>query len=218
MYKRTAGLIISGVLVTGAVGAVAMTPATATTSDNAVTSRLASIKSALGGLVSDGTLTQSQADKVASTLDTKLPKHGPEGPDGREGPGGRFGGKGMHKGDEAAAKALGMTTAKLRTALESGKSLADVAKAQKVSVSSLVKALVTVRETELAAAVKDGHLTQAQANTMKSTLTQRITDRVNDVRPDHGPGGPGHGPRGADRSPASGSTSGGMMSTPSSAT
>jgi hypothetical protein len=212
MYKRTAGLIISGVLVTGAVGAVAMTPASATTSDNVVTSRLASIKSALSGLVSDGTLTQSQADKVASTLDTKLPKRGPGG---FEGPGGRFGGMGMHKAEDAAAKALGMTTDKLHTALEGGKSLADVAKAQKVSVSSLVSAMVTASETELAAAVKDGHLTQAQANTMKSTLTQRITDRVNDVRPDRGPG---HGPRGADRSPASGSTSGGMMSTPSSTT
>jgi hypothetical protein len=122
---------------------------------------------------------------------------------------------GMHKVDEAAAKALGMTTVKLHTALESGESLADVAKAQKVSVSALVKAMVTARETELAAAVKDGHLTQAQVNTMKSTLTQRITDRVNDVRPERGQG---RGPRGADRSPASGSTSGGMMSTPSSAT
>jgi hypothetical protein len=169
-----------------------------------VTSRLASIKSALSGLVSDGTLTQKQADKVASTLDSKLPKGGPGG---HEGPGGRFG---MHKAEDAAAKALGMTTDKLHAALEGGKSLADVAKAQKVSVASLVKAIVKATEAELATAVKEGHLTQAQANTMKSSLTQRITDHVNDVRPDRGP-------RGTDGAPSTSRTSNGS-STPSSTT
>ncbi|HYO18727.1 MAG TPA: hypothetical protein VES02_08700 [Dermatophilaceae bacterium] len=211
MLKRTTGLVLAGILTTGAVGAVAMTPASATTSDNVVTSRLAGLKSALSGLVSDGTLTQSQADKVASTLDTKLPKRGPGG---HEGPGGHFGRMGMHQAQDVAAKALGMTTDKLHTALEGGKSLADVAKAQKVSVSSLVRAMVTATEGELAAAVKDGSMTQAQADKMKSRLTERITDRVNNTRPDRGPV---HGPRGAEKAPA-GSTSGGMMGTPSGTT
>jgi len=206
MYKRTAGLILTGVLTTGAVGAVAMTPASATTSDNVVTSRLAGIKSALSGLVKDGTLTQSQADKVASTIDTKLPKGGPGG---HQGPGGRFGGMGMHKAQDAAAKALGLTTDKLHAALESGKSLADVAKAQKVSVASLVKAMVKATEAEIAAAVKAGSMTQAQANTMKASLTQRITDHVNHVRPDHGPRGAYTAP------PTSGTSTGTMGTTPS---
>jgi hypothetical protein len=212
MYKRTAGLILSGVLATGAIGAVAMTPASATTSDNAVTSRLAGIKSALSGLVSDGTLTQSQANKVASTLDSKLPKGGPGGPGGL---GGHFGGMGMRTAHDAAAKALGLTVDKLHTALEGGKSLADVAKAQKVSVSSLVKAMVTAAQGELTAAVKDGTMTQAQADKIKSSLTERITDRVNDVRPDHGPG---RGQRGTESSPSTSDTPGGTTSTPSSTT
>ena len=190
MYKRTAGLVLSGILATGAVGAVAMTPASATTSDNAVTSRLAGIKSALSGLVSDGTLTQSQADKVATTLDTKLPQRG------HGHPGDRFGGMGLSKVHEAAAAALGLTTAQLHAAREGGKSLADVAKDQKVSVGSLVKAMVTAAQAQLATAVKDGTLTQAQADTMKSMLTQRITDHVNGTRPEGGNGrghGRGHG-------------------------
>lgn len=189
MQKRTAGLILSGILATSAAGAVAITPAFATVSDNVVTSRIASIKSALSGLVSEGTLTQSQADKVASTLDSKLPKHG------MGGPGGHFGWMGMTETRDAAAKALGITTDKLHTALQSGKSLADVARDQKVPVSSLVKAMVAATQDRLAAAVKAGTITQQQADAMKSSLTERITDRVNGVRPDHGAGhGPGHGP------------------------
>jgi hypothetical protein len=203
MHKRTTGLIFSGILATSAVGAVAITPASATTSTNVVTSRLAGIKSALSGLVSDGTLTQSQADKVAKTLANKLPKRGVPGP------GSRFGGMGMTQTRDAAAKALGLTPAKLQTALKSGKSLAGVAKDQKVSVDSLVKAMVTATEAELATAVKDGTLTQARADKSKSSLTQRITNRVNRVRPDRGPG---HGLRGAQRSSSTGGTSGGASS------
>jgi hypothetical protein len=183
MHRRTTGLILSGILATGAVGAVAMTPASASTSTNPVTSRLAGIKGALSGLVGDGTLTQAQADKVATTLDNKLPKRGMRG---MPGPGGGFGG--MAQAQDAAAKALAMTTTQLRTALQGGKSLATIAKDQKVSVDSVVKAMVTATEGELATAVKDGTLTQARADKIKSSLTAQITNRVNRVRPDRGQG------------------------------
>ena len=209
MYKRTTGLILTGILVTGAVGAVAITPASATTSDNVVTSRLAHIKSALSGLVSDGTLTQAQADKVAGTLDSQLPMGG------RGGMGGRSGGMGMTQTHDAAAKALGMTSDELYAAVQGGKSLADVAKDQKVSVDSLVKAMVAAAEAELATAVKDGTMTQAQADTMKSSLTARITDQVNGVRPGRGQG---RGMGGAGWSSSPGNTSGAPSSTPSSTT
>jgi hypothetical protein len=214
MRKRTTSLVLAGVLAAGAVGAVVITPASATTSTNPVTSRLAGIKGALSGLVGDGTLTQAQADKVASTLDKKLPKRG-ERAMGR--PGGRFGGMGMGmaQSEDAAAKALGLTPDKLRVALQGGKSLAAVAKDQKVSVDLLVKAMVSATEAELATAVKEGRLTQAQADKMKTSLSKRITDRVNSVRPGRGMG---HSPRGAGKSSGTGGVSGGMggpMSSPS---
>jgi hypothetical protein len=213
MYKRTAGLILTGVLATGAIGAVAMTPASATTSDNGVTSPLAHIKSALSGLVKDGTLTQAQADKVAGTLDSQPPIGGGGG---RGGMGG--GGMGMTQSHDAAAKALGMTSDELYTAVQGGKSLADVAKDQKVSVDSLIKAMVADAEGDLAAAVKAGTMTQAQADTLKSSLTDRITDQVNGVRAGGGMGGGmGRGSRGAGVAPSTGSTSGSRSSTPSSA-
>ena len=230
MHKRTIGLMLTGILATGAVGAVAITPASATTSDNAVTSRLAGIKSALSGLVTDGTLTQAQADKVASTLNSKLSKQGRGGPGGHmggNGPGGHMGGMGgmggprghlggigMTQIHDAAAKALGMTAVELSTAMQGGKSLKDIAKDQKVSVGALVKAMVASAEAKLAAAVKGGTMTQAQADAMKSSLTQRITDRVNGVRPERLRG---NGPRGAEWSPPTGTTSGATSSTPSSA-
>lgn len=213
MYKRTAGLILTGVLATGAVGAVAMTPASATTSDNVVTSRLAGIKSALSGLVSDRTLTQAQADKVASTLDGQLPLGGGMG--GRGGMGSRSGGMGMTQSHDAAAKALGLTSDELYTAVQGGKTLADVAKDQKVSVDSLVKAMVADAEADLAAAVKAGTMTQAQADTLKSSLAERITDQVNGVRAGRGMG---RGAGGTGWSPFTSGTSGGTPSTPSSMT
>jgi hypothetical protein len=205
MRKRTSVLILSGVLATGAVGAVAITPASATTSANAVTSRLAGIKSALNGLVSDGTLTQSQADKVAKTLNSKLPKHGVRDS------GARFGGMGMTQTRGAAAKALGLTTVQLRTALQGGKSLADVAKNQKVSVGALVKAIVTSTESELVTAVKNGTVTQARADKIKSQLTQRIINEVNRARPVRGL-------RGVQAPTSTGGTPGGTANTSSSAT
>lgn len=207
MHKRTAGFILTGIIITGA-GAVAITPASATTSDNAVTSRLASIKSALSGLVSDGTLTKAQADKVASTLDSKLPKGGPGGHRGR------FDGMGPRETEGAAAKALGMTTDQLHTALEGGKSLAQVAKAKGVSVATVVKAMVASAQSEIASAVKNGKITQAQADKLKTSLTQRLTDRVNHVRPE---GGPGHGPRGGQMPASPTDTSGVTPGVPSNA-
>jgi hypothetical protein len=203
MHKRTSVLILSGVLATGVAGAVAITPASATTSANPVTSRLANIKGALSGLVGDGTLTQAQADKVASTLDKKLPKRAVRGP------GARFGGMGMSQTRDAAAKALGMTPEKLQTELRSGKSLAQVAKDQKVGVDTLVKAMVAAAKVELATAVKDGTLTQARADKMETALTQRITEGVNRVRTDRRMG---HAPRGVGGSASNGGASGGMGS------
>ena len=78
-----------------------------------------------------------------------------------------------------AAKYLGLTDAELRTALEGGKSLADVAKAQNKSVDGLVDALLAAAKTRLDQAVEKGRLTKAQETEMLSGLKERITDLVN---------------------------------------
>src|SRR4051812_48182087 len=159
----------------------------ATTSTAAVTDRVTAIKNALAGLVSDGTITQQQADKVATTLADTLPKGAP----GR-------GGFGHGAGLDAAASVIGITADELHTQLEAGKTLAQIAESKGISQDTLVDKLVAAEKAELAAAVKSGKLTQAQADDMSANLKTRITDQVTHTRP---MGGPGHhhgdGPFGA---------------------
>ncbi|MPQ99778.1 hypothetical protein GB931_18015 [Modestobacter sp. I12A-02628] len=139
------------------------------------------ITEALSGLVDDGSLTQEQADEVASTLSEA-------GVGERGGPGG-----GPFQ-LEAAATALGMTEDELRTALQTdGTSLADVAGQQGVPVENLVDALVTAEQERIAQAVEDGSLTQEQADERLTDLEARVTERVDSdqSRPGRGPGGRG---------------------------
>jgi hypothetical protein len=109
---------------------------------------------------------------------------------GRHGPGDEL---------DAAASYLGTTAASLLTQVQAGKTLAQVAAATNgKSTAGLLAALVAAEKTEIAAAVTSGKLTQAQADQITPTLTQRFTDLVNGVHP-AGPGGPGgfgHGPGG----------------------
>ena len=172
------------------------------------------IKQALAGLVADKTLTQAQADKVASTLAASGVGPGHGGPGRPGGPPGLAGRDGAAL--TAAAKALGMSENDLRTQLRAGKSLAAVAKAKGVDVQKVVDALVAEAKQRLADAVKSGRLTQAQADQWLKNLTARITAKVNATRPDRPggfgrfrPGGPG-GPGGPDGPGSPGAPAGGV--------
>ena len=179
MNKRIASTVLVSAMGVGAVSTVALTPAMAATSATtaAASQRLTDIKNALKGLVSDGTLTQAQADKVATTLDSALPKGGP---------GGRHGGG---RGLSEAATVLGMTEDQLRTALGTDKSLAQVAASKGISKADLVSKLVAAAKAHLAAEVKAGEHTQAEADQRLAGLTARITEMVDRV------GAPVHGDR-----------------------
>ena len=80
---------------------------------------------------------------------------------------------------EAAAGYLGLTETQLRTELEGGKSLAQVAKDQNKSVDGLVNALFVDAKGKLDAAVSAGRLTNAQETEMLGVLKDRITNMVN---------------------------------------
>jgi oligoribonuclease (3'-5' exoribonuclease) len=115
---------------------------------------------------------------------------------GGQGPGGP-GGNGLGGRNEAVsdtsvvAKAIGITEADLQTALNSGQTVAAVAKAHNVAVQTVIDALVADGQSELADAVKAGTLTQAQADAQTTQVTQRATDQVNGTMTG-GPGGNGH--------------------------
>jgi hypothetical protein len=80
--------------------------------------------------------------------------------------------------DEAAGY-LGLTEAQLRTELEGGKSLAQVARDKGKSVDGLVDTLVAAAKKKLDEAVSAGRITKTQENEMLSGLKSRIGNLVN---------------------------------------
>jgi len=130
-------------------------------------------------------------ERVADLVDGKFPAGGPGGPGGFGG-GGR-GGPGRGQDLAVAAKAIGVTEDALRADLQDGKTIADVAKAKGVSEQKVIDALVADAKAKLAAAVKSGKLTQAQADERSSKLADRIKDQVEETHPGGrgGHGGPG---------------------------
>jgi len=107
---------------------------------------------------------------TADDVDTEA--HGNHGPRGR-----------MRAHLEAAATALGMTPEALKTSLQGGSSLADIAKSKNVAVQKVVDAIVADEKAEIAEAVTDGKLTQAQADSILVKVTEHVTAIVNGERP-----------------------------------
>ena len=103
---------------------------------------------------------------------------------------------GFFGGLDAAAAYIGVTEAQLRTQLENGKSLAQVAKDHDKTADGLVAALVADEKKKLDAAVNAGRLSQAQADAILADAKERTTDLVDgtfSARPHGRFGGPGDG-------------------------
>lgn len=202
-----ATLAVTGIAATtvGVAWAGNSTNATATTDPSdapARTSMIERITEALAGLVEDGTITEDQASAVAEELAASMPMRG--GPPGAGQRGGGPGGGSLHRGGphgmlmegarlalETAAETLGMDGGALRAALRDGSSLADLAEQQGVAVDDVVAALVDEAEEHLAQAVADGRITQERADEIAATLSERLTERLDQTWEPRG-----HGPRG----------------------
>jgi len=134
-------------------------------------------------LVDAGTITQAQADAVVSALKADMPAHGERG------------GKGGQS-LEIASQALGMSVEELHTALDGGQTLAQVASDKGVNVQVVIDALVASATNHISEEVTSGEITQAEADQKLADLTQHVTDRVNNPRPEGGPRGERGGPGG----------------------
>lgn len=110
------------------------------------------------------------------------------------------------------AKVLGITTAELRTELQT-KSFATIAKEKNVDIQKVKDAITADVKAHLDEEVASGEHTQAEADAKLAKLKTRLDDIVNGVRPAGGPGmggrghhggrgGRGHGMGGASRMPS----------------
>jgi len=152
----------------------------------------AHIQEALAPLLADGTLTQAQIDKVAAALAGARPEggKGPRG-GGRDGRGGRGGPMGERRGEglTLAAETIGITVDALRTELQGGKTIAEVATANNVTPQAVIDALIAQATTQIDQHVTDGDITVERATEIKANLVERTTRFVNDVGPKHRTGG-----------------------------
>jgi len=132
--------------------------------------------------VKDGLLTQKRADaiKAQRKRDGRV-LGGPFGKPGVRGfgPGGPRGhGLPYHIGGhmlfDDVAKALDLTAAKLFEQLRAGKSIAEVAKAKGKSLDDVRSAVKAAAKTRADKAVKNGDITQQQADAMLSRLDDAV--------------------------------------------
>jgi hypothetical protein len=143
--------------------------------------------------VKDGRLTQEQADRIKErrarnghVLGGRFGHHGR----------GRFDHGGPGRAIDAAATALGLSRGELFERLRSGKSLADVAKAQGKDLADVKAAVHEEIAAGLAQAVKDKRLTQDRADEILRRFDERFDTFAQRSRPDRfrhrGGFGPGH--------------------------
>ena len=138
--------------------------------------------SMLSGLVSKGTITQSQADAITKALEDA-----------------KTAGKVVMDKNRAAQLAvitstLVITEETLKTRIKAGDSLATIAGDKK---DALIAALVAYENKEITDAQTAGKITADRATKMKANVTARVTEMVNNARPPRGPHGPKGEPAGA---------------------
>ena len=119
--------------------------------------------------VEAGTISAAQATELKQRIEAgEVPLVG-------VGPG--FGHRGGQHGFvdfAAAAKYLGVTEANLRTSLEDGDTLAEIAKAKGKTAAGLVDALVAAARTDLDEKVAAGRITAAQRTSILADLESRL--------------------------------------------
>ncbi len=193
-----AAVAVASVIGGGVAGAVLTGPATALaqeTEDESTTiaDGVTTLEDVLSGLVSEGVITQEQADAVGEAIREARPMRGH-----------RHSGGGFLRGaSEDVAAIIGVTVDELGEALRSGSSLADVAAENGADAQEIIDLLVAEAQERLDTAVENGRLTEDEAAEKAAELETRITEMVNGElergqRRGFVPRGPGAGSFGGD--------------------
>ena len=146
------------------------------------------LKDHIDAEVAAGRLTKAEGDALKKRIDANgVPLALPFfGPGHHRGEFGHFGFPGL----STAASYLGLSERQVRDQLESGKTLAQIAKDQGKSVDGLVAALKDGLKSRLDDAVAAGRLTKAQEDRILAEADQRISDFVQGkLRPPRPEGG-----------------------------
>jgi polyhydroxyalkanoate synthesis regulator phasin len=127
----------------------------------------AGISSLLSGLVSNGTITQSQADAITKAAqDARAAAKGVMD-------------KNREAIDSAITSTLGISLDSLKSRLKAGESLATIAGDKKAALITAISAEINK---QIDAAVTAGKLTAAQATAQKVKTTERVTNMVERIK------------------------------------
>jgi len=127
----------------------------------------AGISSLLSGLVSNGTITQSQADAITKAAqDARAAAKGVMD-------------KNREAIDSAITSTLGISLDSLKSRLKAGESLATIAGDKKAALTTAISAEINK---QIDAAVTAGKLTAAQATAQKMKTTERVTNMVERIK------------------------------------
>ncbi len=176
--------------------ASAQTDSTTTTVPAAETTTTAparggALKSVLNGLVTDGTITQAQADAITAKMDAARAAN--------PAPGKGMRGVGGANLDEIAT-VLGITADDLQTQLKAEATLRSIAGDKLAEVTTLLTDKANARIDQ---ALADGKITAETAATMKAAVPAKVTAILDGTAPLGGRGPGGHGGRGG-HGPAAG--------------
>lgn len=152
---------------------------------------LADIEVKLSEKVADGSITQAEADEMLANAESKLstlmdstpPPPGDRPHDG-ERDGERHGRHHRGAGLDVVAGAIGISVDELKAALQDGSTIGQVADANGSSAGAVISAMVSAATDRIDQAVADGKIDAEKADEIKSNLTDRITDFVNNGRPE----------------------------------
>ncbi|MEC0182047.1 hypothetical protein P4H61_11145 [Paenibacillus peoriae] len=136
-----------------------------------------------GALYSTGAVhaASTTPEKAPTANKAQPPKGNPGDANGPKMAGGNF------AENKALLKLLKLSSSQLETQLKAGKSLATIAKAQGVSLNSVVDVLVSDMKAKLSTEKQNGKITANEYNQHVSNLKQMITDMVNGVKPSKPP-------------------------------